>query len=93
MLLTTLSRLPISQDRRQTFITFAECDESYIQYLNNTLPSKSPRLFLKMFEFGPWNTMVRSDMEDIGGILLAIALRAYSDANPSKLSSNKQKSG
>lgn len=93
MLLTTLSRLHISQDRHEIFITFAEYDESYIQYLNNTLPSKSPRPFLKMCEFGPWNTMVRSDMEDIGGILLAIALRAHSDANPSKPSPNKQKSG
>ncbi|KAJ5213232.1 hypothetical protein N7449_000401 [Penicillium cf. viridicatum] len=86
-------RLHISQDRHQIFITFAEYDESYIQYLHNTLPPKSPRPFLKMHEFGPWNTMARSDMEDIGGILLAIALRAYSDANPSKPSSNKQKSG
>ncbi|KXG53992.1 uncharacterized protein PGRI_010420 [Penicillium griseofulvum] len=88
-----LSRLHVSQDRHQIFITFAEYDSRYIQYLNNTLPPKSPRPFLKMHEFGPWNTMDRGELENIGGILLAIALRAYSDANLGKAFTNKQKSG
>ncbi|KAE8155000.1 hypothetical protein BDV25DRAFT_146823 [Aspergillus avenaceus] len=85
-------RLHVSQDRHQIFITFAEYDSSYIQYLNNTLPPDSPRPFLKMHEFGPWNTMVKNDMENIGSILLAIALRAYSDANPGKPSTSEQHS-
>jgi hypothetical protein len=89
LLLTSLSRLHVSQDRHQIFITFAEYDGSYIQYLNNTLRPNSPRPFLKMYEFGPWNTMNRGDMENVGSILLAIALRAYSDANLGKSSTNK----
>ncbi|KAL2809606.1 hypothetical protein BJX63DRAFT_423673 [Aspergillus granulosus] len=78
-------RLHVSQDRHQIFITFAEYDGSYIQYLNNTLPPNSPRPFLKMHEFGPWDTKNRSDMENIGSILLVIALRAYSDAKSGKI--------
>ncbi|RAH67364.1 uncharacterized protein BO66DRAFT_473428 [Aspergillus aculeatinus CBS 121060] len=78
-------RLHVSQDRHQISITFAEYDSSYIQYLNNRLPPNAPRPFLTMHEFGPWNTNVRSEMESIGGLLLAIALRAYADAaQPSK---------
>ncbi|KAJ5804397.1 uncharacterized protein N7518_000700 [Penicillium psychrosexuale] len=76
-------RLHVSQDRHQIFITFAEYADSYIQYLNDMLPEKSPRPFLTMHEFGPWNTTSRRDMEAVGGILLAIALRAYSDAEKS----------
>ncbi|GLA22769.1 hypothetical protein AnigIFM63326_005243 [Aspergillus niger] len=78
-----LSRLHISQDRHQIFITFADYDSNYIQYLNNTLPPGSPRPFLRMHEIGPWNTTVKGDMEEVGSILLAIALRAYSDTNTS----------
>ncbi|KKK23515.1 hypothetical protein AOCH_004090 [Aspergillus ochraceoroseus] len=85
-------RLHVSQDRHQIFITFAEYDCNYIQYLDNTLPPNSPRPFLKMHEFGPWNTMIRSDMEIIGSILLAISLRAYSDANLGKPSTSEQHS-
>ncbi|OJJ68271.1 hypothetical protein ASPBRDRAFT_210162 [Aspergillus brasiliensis CBS 101740] len=72
-------RLHVSQDRHLIYLIFAEYDDKYIQYLTNSLPAGSPRPFLKMHEFGPWNTLVRSDMEDLGGILLAIALRAYAD--------------
>ncbi|PYH99198.1 hypothetical protein BO71DRAFT_446675 [Aspergillus ellipticus CBS 707.79] len=85
-------RLHVSQDRHQMFITFAEYDGNYIQYLNNTLPPNSPRPFLRMHEFGPWNTMNRNDMESIGSILLAIALRAYFDANPRTSSTSEQHS-
>ncbi|RAK83883.1 hypothetical protein BO79DRAFT_159818, partial [Aspergillus costaricaensis CBS 115574] len=77
------SRLHVSQDRHLIYLIFAEYDDKYIQYLNNSLPPGSPRPFLKMHEFGPWNTLNRSDMENLGGILLAIALRAYAEANPS----------
>lgn len=80
----------MSQDRHQIFITFADYDSSHVQYLNNKLPLSSARPFLKMHEFGPWSTMVRSDMEEVGGILLAIALRAYSDANMGKSSTSEQ---
>ncbi|KAE8349396.1 hypothetical protein BDV28DRAFT_141318 [Aspergillus coremiiformis] len=86
-------RLHVSQDRHQIFITFAEYDATYFQYLDNTLPPSSPRPFLKMHEFGPWNTEVRKDMESVGSILLAIALRAYSDAHLSKSIIDGQKSG
>jgi hypothetical protein len=72
VLLTDFSRVHVSQDRHQIFITFAEYDSSYVKYLNNKLPPNSARPFLRMYEFGPWNTMVRSDMEGLGGILLAI---------------------
>ncbi|XRM42140.1 hypothetical protein ABZX51_005370 [Aspergillus tubingensis] len=72
-------RLHVSQDRHLIYLIFAEYDDAYIQYLNNTLPP-GPSPFLRMREFGPWNTLNRSDMVSLGGILLAIALRAYADA-------------
>ncbi|RAL00823.1 uncharacterized protein BO80DRAFT_434909 [Aspergillus ibericus CBS 121593] len=74
-------RLHVSQDRHQIFLIFADYTEDYIRYLNNTLPPESPRPFLKMNEFGPWDTTPVSEMMQVGSILLAIALRSYHDAN------------
>ena len=55
---------------------FADYNESYIRYLDNTLrPSEDPG-FLTMHQFGPWDTDSASDTRDVGKILYAVALRA-----------------
>ncbi|PWY84810.1 hypothetical protein BO70DRAFT_361208 [Aspergillus heteromorphus CBS 117.55] len=71
----------VSRNRHQIFTTFAEYDENYIRFLNDDpFPAGAPRPFLKMHEFGPWETTNRTDMKQVGSILLAIALRAHADA-------------
>ncbi|GKZ34510.1 hypothetical protein AbraIFM66950_004786 [Aspergillus brasiliensis] len=82
-------RIPICMQEAAQMVAWIKSDDPTGvlnlpgRHLNNSLPPGSPRSFLKMREFGPWNTLNRSDMEKVGGILLAIALRAYADANSS----------
>ncbi|KAL4928832.1 uncharacterized protein BDV17DRAFT_291159 [Aspergillus undulatus] len=62
----------------QIFITVAHYDDEYLDYLNN---SESPAVnkdpsFLKINQFGPWNTLDSSHMRELGPLLLAISLRA-----------------
>ncbi|OGM39915.1 hypothetical protein ABOM_011311 [Aspergillus bombycis] len=70
------SRILVSQDRHEIYLTFAEYGENYVRYLNNTQGNDEAPGFLTMHGFGPWDTGRVGDMEDLGRILLAIALRA-----------------
>ncbi|CAG7950355.1 unnamed protein product [Penicillium salamii] len=69
-------RLHVSQDRNEIYIIFAEYDETYVKYLDDKLDRSKDPGFLTMHQFGPWDIENRSDMADVGRILLAIALRA-----------------
>ncbi|PLB55575.1 hypothetical protein P170DRAFT_484535 [Aspergillus steynii IBT 23096] len=72
------SRLHVSQDRHEIFITFAEYDKEYIKYLNDDSDTDDLH-FLTLHQFGPWNTTSPARMRDLGKFLLAISLRAQSD--------------
>ncbi|KAJ5963587.1 uncharacterized protein N7479_003463 [Penicillium vulpinum] len=83
-------RLHISQDRHEVFVTVAKYDKKYLEYLNNPRPSsdededgdenKENLSFLTMHQFGPWNTLDRSHIRELGPILLAITLKADADS-------------
>lgn len=75
------SRLHVSQDRNEIYITIAEYGQNYLHYLKNTLRRGQDPGFLTMRQFGPWNTETLTDMTRLGPILLAIALRAKSVAS------------
>lgn len=66
----------MSQDRHLIHLTFAEYDENYVKYLNNKLGQDESPGFLTMHEYGGWDTTKAADMQYLGPILLAIALRA-----------------
>ncbi|KAB8257905.1 hypothetical protein BDV32DRAFT_151882 [Aspergillus pseudonomiae] len=73
------SRVLVSQDRHEIYLTFAEYGANYVKYLNNTLGQEESPDFLTLHEFGPWDTCKAGDMKDLGRILLAIALRAETE--------------
>lgn len=58
------SRILISQDRDQIFITLAQYKGDYLDYLQGK-PATS-EAFLRMFLFGPYNTFVPHHMESFG---------------------------
>ncbi|KAJ5922915.1 hypothetical protein N7516_010618 [Penicillium verrucosum] len=89
------SRLLVSQDRHHIYLTFAEFDAGYVDYIRDTPPSpklptrlsKRPSTppsqsssakpsFLKMNEYGPFETKNESHMDSLGQILLAFSLQA-----------------
>ncbi|KAK1142385.1 hypothetical protein N8T08_007937 [Aspergillus melleus] len=72
-------RVHVSQDRHEIFIIVAEYDSDYVAYLTNRSAEKNPPSMLTMHQLGPWNTQSRSDMEQLGPILLAITLYADSE--------------
>lgn len=73
-------RFHVSQDRHEIWLIFAEYDEEYIKYIQDgSYNPDSPLSFLKMHEFGPFDTLKRDDMAELGPILLALTLRADQD--------------
>ena len=80
MLLLQLSRLTfsrrmlISQDKDEVWITLAEFDASYVEYIcNGTIP-KGDKGFLEMQELGPFPTENRKYMDYLAKYILAFVL-------------------
>ena len=71
---TNGSRIIISQDRQETYISVAKYNDDYINYLQTGDVSSDP--FMMMYEFGPWNIDSPSAMAELGPIILAISLSA-----------------
>lgn len=72
------SRLLVSQDRHQIFLTLAQFDADYVDYIcDNTAASMPPTQpsFLQMREYGPFDTVIDSHMKSLGRVLLAFCLR------------------
>lgn len=74
-MLIKASRIHVSQDRHEIFLSYAEYDADYIAYLNND-STDNKMSFLTVHQLGPWNTQGPSDMRELGPILLAITLNA-----------------
>lgn len=70
------NRVLVSQDRHEIYLTFAEYNANYVKYLNSTMGGNERREFLTLHAFGPWKITRVSDMQSLGSILLAIAMRA-----------------
>ena len=69
------SRLMISQDRHEIYLTVAEYDQEYIRYLNNEQPARDEISLMKMNEFRPWVVQDRYEMQSLGEIILAVAMQ------------------
>jgi hypothetical protein len=75
MLTKDTSRIHVSQGRHEIFLVFAEYDDDYLAYLNNS-SADNKLTFLTMHQIGPSDTQSASDMKALGPILLAITLNA-----------------
>ncbi|EAW12024.1 uncharacterized protein ACLA_007840 [Aspergillus clavatus NRRL 1] len=71
-----MMRIIVSQGRHETYVTVAEYDENYIEYLNSPDTGNLPRSFMTMHQFGPWNTLDLSHIRYLGPVLLATSLQA-----------------
>ncbi|KAL2821899.1 hypothetical protein BJX63DRAFT_377390 [Aspergillus granulosus] len=69
-------RLHLSQDRHEIYLTVAEYDYEYVRYLKDKDYKPTSKSFMRMQQFGPWDTLIRKDMEKLGPILLGISLMA-----------------
>ncbi|PLB51480.1 hypothetical protein P170DRAFT_506493 [Aspergillus steynii IBT 23096] len=67
-------RLIISQDRQEIYISVAEHNADYINYLQTGDIRNSP--FVVIRQFGPWSTNSATAMAELGPILLAISINA-----------------
>ncbi|KAI0810311.1 hypothetical protein GGR55DRAFT_646127 [Xylaria sp. FL0064] len=66
-------RLLISQDRDDIYLTFAEFDASYVDYIRHRSNTTS---FLTMNEYGPFSVGNKDSMKELGELVLVLALRA-----------------
>lgn len=59
-------------------MTVAKYEEEYLEYLSDKKAAypDDTSSFLIMNQYGPWDITKKSDMKEIGAILLAITLRA-----------------
>lgn len=78
--LTTSRHLLISQDREEIYLTFAEYDDAYVDYIKQRSNPSEKLSLMSMREFGPWKIESREDMEHLSRFLLAFTLRANDDA-------------
>ncbi|PYI16905.1 hypothetical protein BO99DRAFT_339161, partial [Aspergillus violaceofuscus CBS 115571] len=73
-------RVHIAQDRHEIYVTVAEYNDHYLVYLNGTdvlsTPPEDDTSFLKMHQYGPWNTLDVTHVRELGKLLLAITSRA-----------------
>lgn len=63
----------MSQNRHEIYLTIAEYDDAYVEYLHNK--NKDTKSMMKMNEFGPWLVDNKSHMRDFAGIMLAFTLQ------------------
>ena len=69
-------RLLISQDNCEIYLTFAEYDTTYVEYLRDAKPSQcGTRSFMVMNEFGPWDTNNCRHMKHLSRIVLAFTIQ------------------
>ncbi|MCJ1462256.1 hypothetical protein MMC07_000856 [Pseudocyphellaria aurata] len=72
-------RLLVSQDSHEIYLTIAEYDYDYMNYLHGNVQATigKPSLMV-MTQYGPWNTKNYEHMEHVGFILLAFTLQHIS---------------
>ncbi|KAJ0417198.1 hypothetical protein BJY00DRAFT_316153 [Aspergillus carlsbadensis] len=65
-------RVLVSQDKMQLFITFARTPLNWREFLLRDRMS-TPRSFMRLHRFGPWNLTKANEVKQAAAILLAIA--------------------
>jgi hypothetical protein len=68
------SRLLVSQDRHEIYLTFASCDATYINYLKDK--KAQPGGYLTMKTYGPWVIDDARSMKHFATIVVAITMLA-----------------
>lgn len=68
----TLRRLLVSQDRHEIYVTIAEFDADYINYICGR--ESINRSFLNMQDYGPFRTDKRNHMSAFGHLILAFTI-------------------
>ncbi|KAL4966500.1 uncharacterized protein BDV14DRAFT_171191 [Aspergillus stella-maris] len=69
-------RIHVCQDRHEIYLVYAEYDDDYLKYLGG---EEKPDAFMKLHQFGGWDTGDLESMVHLAPILVAIALRAAAD--------------
>ncbi|KAI0098803.1 hypothetical protein GGR51DRAFT_537491 [Nemania sp. FL0031] len=72
-------RLIISQDRHEIFLTFAEFDAAYCDYIRHKNQTVDVESYLVMNEYGPFNTGSRTEIKYLGELVLAFSLQACAE--------------
>lgn len=67
-------RLLISQDRHEIYLTFAEFDATYVDYISHR-KTKTREAFLEMRPYGPFSIGDKTRMKVLGELVLAFALQ------------------
>jgi hypothetical protein len=68
-----IRRLLISQDSYEIYLTFAEYDNGYREYLRGN--NDRPTAFMTMFQYGPWLTTKAGHMQSLGEVILTFTLQ------------------
>jgi hypothetical protein len=66
------SRVLVSQDKMQLFITFARTPAEWLVFLKRNRTS-TPRSFMRLYRFGRWDLTWANEVREAAAILLAIA--------------------
>lgn len=77
MLTSSYSRMLISQDRHEIFITIASYSVAYTQYLRGTR-GQHPA-YLTLYEYGPWQIKSRSHMAHFGRLIVEFCMAISDD--------------
>ena len=64
-------RLLVSQNRKEIFLTFAEYEQTYLDYAQGKPTDSKTEDFLRMTESPPSQTAEREEMRKLGDIILA----------------------
>ena len=67
-------RMLISQDKSEVWLTLAEFDESYVEYIRRGTIPHGDKGFLRMQEFGPLEVNNQKHMRRLGHYILAFVL-------------------
>jgi len=69
----------ISQDRHEVYITIAYYDQDWLDYLQGATDINSPRSFLRLNCYGPWNIFKKQHVFHLSKIILAFTVQVSSE--------------
>ncbi|OJD20185.1 hypothetical protein ACJ73_08484 [Blastomyces percursus] len=64
----------LSQDRHEVYITIPDYDADYLTYLKGEADADTPRSYLNMKIYGPWDIYDRKSLNNLCRLLLAFTL-------------------
>ena len=73
----------ISQDGHELYISVAQADNRWINYIYDIKKTIQKEEFLKIHYYGPWHINKKMDVQQFSKMLLALALRAVAEEDES----------